>query len=86
VTPAEKMAADKAKRPTATSRKRVWVCTVRSVRESLGLSLRDVERGCGVSNATICQVEAGCDVTLRHARALATFFGVSIESLWPKRA
>lgn len=84
MTPAERFAAKKVRKPASTGRKTVWVCRVRELRESLGLTLRDVERATGVSNATVCHIEQGFDPQLSTARKLAEFFGTTVEHLWPK--
>lgn len=81
-TPAERAAAKKKPRGVGPARARRWKCGVRLLRESMGLSLRDVERETGVSNATLSHVERGCDTTLRTALRLAAFFGVPVEVLW----
>lgn len=82
MTPAEQMASTKKPRG-----KRVYTshekCVVGYYRKLLGLTVRDVATGTGLSNAFICQVEHGCEVSLTNARKLATFFGKGIDELWP---
>lgn len=58
-------------------------CAVATIRKTLGLTIRDVQEGTGLSNAFICQVEHGCEISLTNARKLAAFFGKKIEELWP---
>lgn len=84
-TPAERAAARKPKKHPP-RRPVVWVCRVREFREKHGLSLRDVERETGITNATVYNIEIGNETTLGHARALAVFFGTTVDVLWPRRA
>ena len=89
-TPAEQMAAAK------NNTKSVWGTrrasrrpvvfpnnTVRTLRESLGLTQRDVSAGSGTNNATVADAEAGFEVSLTTAFKLARFFGKPVEELWP---
>lgn len=84
MTPAERIAATKkphkAKPLPACP---VLVCTIRSVRQSLRLSLRDVAKATNLAIANIHRVERGGDVQLTTARALAKFYGKTLEELWP---
>lgn len=85
--PAERLAATKRRqRPKrkhhAPQRETHWTCGVRELRESLGLSQRDVCSACGLSNATLVWVEGGYDVRLTTARRIAAFFGTTTDKLW----
>lgn len=90
MTPAEQLAKAKTrKRPprrAAPTRKPVWTCRVRERRESLGLSLRDVAKGAGLSITALWQLEAGHDTMLTTATRLAHFFGCRVDELWPENA
>ncbi len=55
---------------------------LRKLRESLGLTQRDVSVGSGTNNATIADSESGFEMTLTTALKLAKFYGKSIEELW----
>lgn len=83
MTPAEKLASKKKPRG-----KRVYTahkgCAVAEYRLLLGLTIRDVATATGMSNAFICQVEHGCEISLTNARKLAAFFGKGIDELWPQ--
>ena len=83
MTPALKMANEKALKPHKGKREAVWYCGLNEMRNKLRLTLRDVEKGTGVSNATICHMEQGADPTLSNARKVADFFGVKIDDIWP---
>lgn len=82
MTPAEQVAATKAPRG-----KRTYTahnsCLVAGHRRQLGLTVRDVAEGTGLSNAFVSQVEHGCEISLTNARKFATFFGKEIDELWP---
>jgi predicted transcriptional regulator len=82
MTPAEKAAKTKPRRNPRPGVKAVWKCGLRKKRIDLGLSLRDVEKGTGVSAPTISRAERGDDLILSHAVALARYFGVAVEELW----
>lgn len=75
--PAEKLAAKLAKKPKSGG-------PLNKLRESLNLTLREVSDGAGVSAATVCRCEDGKTPDLATARALARFFGVSIDDLFPE--
>ncbi len=89
MTPAEKAAA--AKKPAKCKpllgkrsvRAYPWACTLREARQALRLSLRDVAGGCDLSIAGLSEIERGTDPQLSTARRLATFFGKTVEELWP---
>lgn len=59
----------------------VFSCKLRSIREHLGLTMREVA-GCGVDIASIARAEQGFEVTLTHALILAKFFEKPIEEIW----
>ncbi len=90
MTPAEKAAAAKPPRkngplPKERSKRRYpWDCLVRAMRISLRLAMRDVAKGCGLSIAGLSEIERGTDPQLTTARKLATFFGKTIEEIWPQ--
>jgi DNA-binding XRE family transcriptional regulator len=85
-TPAERYAAKKPPRPTSPDlrRKVIWKCSLAECRAALGLTLRDVEKGTGVSNCTLSHIERGYGLTLETAWAIAEFFGVPITELWQR--
>ena len=89
MTPAEKMAQQKPPRKRRKSpRPKVppsWNCTAREVRESLRLSMLDAATGCKLSVAAVYQIENGSDPMLTTARTIATFYGRTVEELWPTR-
>lgn len=82
MTPAEKASKTKPRRDPRPGVKAVWRCRLRDKRTKMGLSLRDVEKGTGVSAPTISRAERGDDLILSHAVALARYFGVAVEELW----
>lgn len=90
MTPAQRAAAAKKPRKcsepskTRSMRKYPWICLLREKRQALRLSLRDVALGAGLSIAGLSMIELGTDPQLTTARTLATFFGVSVEELWPR--
>lgn len=80
--PAQTLSDNKTKKMSAT-RKYVWVCLLDKKRSELGLTMRDVAEACGVTSACICEIEHGSDPLLTTARKIATFFGTTVEALWP---
>ncbi len=90
-TPAERLAARKPWRrpkrngPPHPPRKAVWDTRLRAVREELKLSMRDVAKAVRLSLTTYWQIENGTDPMLTNAVRIAAFFGMTVESLWPKR-
>lgn len=51
-------------------------------RDLKGLSLRQVEKGTGISNATLCQLEKGLyGLSFMNAVKLSDFYGVSLDRL-----
>lgn len=82
--PAEILAKRKAAKPPPKQyRKVIWRCRLNEMRNKLGLSMREVEAATKITTATITQVERGMDLNLTTARALAAFFGVAVEEMWP---
>lgn len=91
ISPAEQLAKTKQHRKprrlgqgNVTNRK-VWVCKIADLRESLGLSIRDVAEACGFSIAGLWQMEHGTDPMLTSAARLAEFYGKRVHELWPER-
>ncbi len=61
-------------------------CGCRSLRDSLGLSLREVGRAVGMSECALHHIEEWrTDVRMTTAMRLAEFYGVGVGELW-KRA
>lgn len=87
-TPAERMAAAKVHRPkppTADRQRKVcWVCRIAEVRERLGLTTEDVASATGISSTSIWAIEKGVNPRLTNARRIATFFGMTVEEMWPE--
>mgnify|MGYP001594946050 CR=1 FL=1 len=90
MTPAEKLSKTKVRRRKPQERKArraaVWQCKLRDFREELDLSLKDVAGACNLTITCIFQVELGSDPMLSTARKLATFYGKTIEEIWPRLA
>lgn len=63
----------------------VWHTLLADVRKSHGLTLKDVAIGARLSESLVFYAECGAEIKLGTARALADYFGKSIEELWPKR-
>jgi DNA-binding XRE family transcriptional regulator len=86
-TAAEKLAADLGTGGvTSAKRKRkVWVCKLLELRESLGLKQRDVARAVGVSQTILSDWELGTNPGLSHAADLAAFYGKRIDEIWVER-
>lgn len=80
--PAEQMAA--AKKPRGKRTYSAHKPALQKMRATLGLTIRDVAEGTGLSNAFICQAERGSEISLTNARKLSTFYGKPIEELWPR--
>lgn len=55
------------------------------MREGLRLSIKDVATAVGMTQSGYCVIEHGTDPLLSTARTIATFFGKSVEELWPKK-
>lgn len=87
MTPAEKMAASRKKKPLRPLRAAgVHRCQLRNLRHELGLTIRDVAEGIEMSTAGFHAVESGADVRLTTMRKLAAFFGKTIDEIWPPEA
>ena len=84
MTPAQKLAKSKPKKPPYHS-KVVFDCKLLELRNSLKLTLRDVGSHCGCSYMTICFVEQGRNLSLKTALNIAEFFGKSIEEIWTRK-
>lgn len=80
-TPAEQLAASKKKR--LSHHFDTHNCTARQIRLSLGLTLRDAAEAMELSQACLCDVERGSETTLTTARKMATFYGRTIDEIWP---
>lgn len=86
MTPAQRLAAKKpARKAKPPPGKPIMKCTMRLVRMSLHLSLRDVSEEIGMAVANIHRIELGGEVQLTTARKLAKFYGKSIDELWPEK-
>ena len=89
--PAEQLAKTKQRRKprrlgqNSDGHHRVWNCKIADLRESLGLSIRDVAEACGFSTAGLWQIEHGTDPMLTSAARLAEFYGKRVHELWPER-
>ena len=79
-TPAEQMAANKAKRQASMN------CKLGEFRNALGLSLRDVASAVGLTAQAIVKIEQGNDVLLSSAKKISVFFGKNIEDIWPNES
>ena len=67
-----------AQRPTKTR----LLVDIQGMRESKGVTLRQVQKVIKVSNATLCQIEHGCTPRLDSALKIAAFIELPIESIW----
>jgi DNA-binding XRE family transcriptional regulator len=52
------------------------------MRRDRGISMRQVEEVIGVSNASLCQIENGCNPSLEAALAIAAFVEMPVEKIW----
>ena len=87
MTPAEHLANLKRCHPTRVriaARETTWRCNLNPKRQELSLTLRDIEGKIGVSNATLSQIERGAETSLLIAMKLCTFFGCTVEEMWPE--
>lgn len=86
-TPAEKLAKKLAQklRPSACSREKAWETTIKTVRQSLGLTMAQVADALDMSYSGYWQIEFGCDTSLSSAARVAEFFGKGIPDLWIRR-
>jgi DNA-binding XRE family transcriptional regulator len=79
---AEKEANPKGKREVPLRPHYVVPNKLKELRDTAGLSLGDVESGSGVGSQTVASAEAGGDVSLSRAMALACFWELSINEIW----
>lgn len=63
----------------------VWETSIRAMRESLRLSLRDVAKAVGLAVNSYWKIENGCEPTLSSAWRIAEFYGRRIDQLWEKK-
>lgn len=87
MSPAEKLSAEKSKTKEVRERRRVvkdrrFDSTILGRRESLKLSLRDIEIETGIAATIVNQMERGVTGKIEHALTLARFFGVPVEQLF----
>jgi DNA-binding XRE family transcriptional regulator len=59
---------------------------LKGMRESKGITLRQVEKEIKVSNATLCQIEHGCTPSLDSALKIAAFVEIPVEKIWALKA
>jgi DNA-binding XRE family transcriptional regulator len=77
------------KRISATSKKPTKVrllIDLQGLRESKGVTIRQVEKAIKVSNATLCQIEHGCTPRLDSALKIAVFVDIPVEKIWALKA
>lgn len=89
-TPAQLLAASKTVKPSRpikpnASRASPWNCSLRRLRDELGLSLDDVANAVGMSKAGYWEIEKGGDPMLSTAHKLAKFFGKATCDIWRRR-
>ncbi len=88
MTPAQLFATQKNKAPRAAAEpftKTGYLCSIKTCRANVGLSVRDVSDALNLKPANVSQLECnGYLPPLRDALKLAEFFGVKIEDLWVK--
>jgi len=58
---------------------------LQDMRRSRGVSLRQVQKAIGVSNASLCQIENGCTPSLDNALRIAAFVEHPVERIWALR-
>ncbi len=58
------------------------LCNIKELRETLGLTQRDVANAVGSSGPVIHCAEHGHEIYLSLALKLAKFFGLSVEEIW----
>lgn len=86
--PAELMATEKLSkpgpgRPVKPVARRMFICRCRGIRESLGLSLRDVAGAFGLSRQRMHQIESGAyGPSAETAQRLSKFYGKTVNELW----
>ena len=67
-----------ANKPTKTR----LLINLQGLRESKGITIRQVEKVIKVSNATLCQIEHGCTPRLDSALKIAAFMDIPVEKIW----
>lgn len=55
---------------------------IKQMRESRGITLRQVEKAIKVSNPALCQIENGCTPRLDIALKIANFLELPVEKIW----
>lgn len=83
MSPAEKLAESKKSDARKPGRKVVFKCNIIEYRKKLGLTIKDVAKGTGLTRSSISVIERGSDPQLSSVCKIAFFFGVKIEELWP---
>lgn len=90
MTPAEKLSRacprQRAPRNTVPTRRKVWKCLIREMREAHHLSLRTTAEAVHLALSALHAIENGGDPQLTSARRIAVFFGCSTDDLWPGKA
>ena len=88
MTPAEQLSKSLKDRPkwnSPSGRRVVWRCRLLEIRQSLHLTLRDIEGETGVSIAVLSRIEHGTDPQLTTASKISAFFGMPISDIWTAR-
>jgi DNA-binding XRE family transcriptional regulator len=89
LTPAQKLGKTKRRKREPRNIKTVaavhWETSIRAMRESLRLSLRDVASAVGLAVNSYWKIEQGCEPTLSSAWRIAEFYGRRIDELWEKK-
>lgn len=57
-------------------------CTLKSLRESLGLGISNVAKAVGISPQAMYVIEEGSNPVLSNAIKLAKFYGKPVEEIW----
>ncbi len=66
-------------------KRRVPNCLL-ELRNSLGLTTRDVAKATGINNSVICRAEHGMEVWISTALKFAKFFEKPVEQIWKNGA
>lgn len=72
------------KPPRQTCLEPVWVTTIEQERDALRLTPHEVAKALNLTKQTLWRYEKGGEVTLTVARRFATFYGKTVEQLWPR--
>lgn len=81
MTPAEQLSSKK--KIKINPLRKVWDCRIKDLRYSLGLTLKDVSEGTGLSPNCIHQLETGyVDPCLTTVAAITSFFGKQWSEIW----